>query len=157
MKTIKLLNYASIATLTLAMFTTAPSMADTPSAQTAAPGDSGNLVHRVSHSLASTQTYTSNVRSSYKWGERAAESEPEAQWTQAESKPSRSGYKWGSSSTLPPQEPSYAGATAVQWGTMSYSDQARNKWGQRNFSDQSRNKWGLRNFSDQSRNKWGLR
>jgi hypothetical protein len=157
MKTLKLLHYTSVASLTLAMFTAVPSIADTLSAETAATGDSGNLVHRVSRSLAGTQTYTSNVKSSYKWGTQTDDSISKPRQAQAKTESIRGGYKWGDSSTASPQVPSYAGAAAANWGTKSYADEARNKWGLRNFSDQSRNKWGLRNFSDQSRNKWGLR
>jgi len=154
MTTIKSLSYAGIGSIALAMLTPSVSFAEAGQAA-AANANTGNQVHRVSHSLAGASTYTGST-SGYKWGNKPPMTNTaDTQWTDSTT---RSGYKWGnSSSDSKPESQSYAGASSYQWGTMGVSDQSGYRWGVRNYSDQAGYRWGVRNNSDQTGYRWGVR
>ena len=153
MNTFKILRYAGITSLALSIVSPSTVFAEVKSSSKS----SVSLVHRISHSLATDQTYTANGSAGYKWGRNSTESDPGAKW--AESGSARGGYKWGTSviSESKPNQQPYAKAAAYHWDSMSSPEQAANKWGRRNFSEQTANKWGRRNFSEQTANKWGRR
>jgi hypothetical protein len=160
MNTFKFIGYAGVASIALAISTNSPTLADTTSDHGAVMVKSGNLVHRVSHTLAAAEEYTGNVPSGYKWGEKAQQGQSNKIWNSSEAP--AGGYKWGNyhdtvlgmdqSST-----PSFSKETRNPWGRRDFSEQARNPWGRRDFSEQARNPWGRRDFSEQARNPWGRR
>jgi hypothetical protein len=152
MKTTKSLGYASASTLAIALLA-APSMsiAETGGAATS----SHSLVHKVSHSLADSQSYTSGGNAGYKWGRKAEQTQTNAEWAMEDA--SRSGYKWGNSDNGQPAAHSYADSTTYTWGVRNYADQSGYKWGIKNYADQSGYKWGIKNYADQSGYKWGIK
>ncbi len=154
MKNIKALGYAGIGTLALSILTPAATLAGTDGNVTSS-NISSSLVHRVSHSLASTSNYTANSNAGYKWGRSIQHNTESAQW--ATSTPARSGNKWNSSQEASgPEAQSYAGASAYEWGTMNFAGQAGYRWGLNSFAGQSGYRWGLNSFADQSGYRWGL-
>ena len=119
MNTIKTLGYASVSTIAMALMAPSMSIADVSQAS---QGEAGNLVHRVSHSLAGNESYTTSGPSGYKWGRKAEQSESKAAWT--ESTAARSGYKWGDSSVSEPEAQSFAGNSSYKWGVRSFAEQS---------------------------------
>ena len=142
MNTLKLLSYAGIGSIALAVLAPTLSFAETDQVSAENSTNAHSLVHRVSHSLADAGAYTSGT-SGYKWGKKTQQSNSaNTQWAQSSS---RGGYKWGSAApTSTPESQSYAGEPSYQWGAMSFSDQSGNRWGMRSFSEQSGNRWGMR-------------
>ena len=131
MKTNKSLGYASAGTLALALLAgSSLSIAETGQSASNNGANSHSLVHKVSHSLADTQNYTSSGTSGYKWGRKSEQDNANAEW--ASTTPARSGYKWGNSSTAEPAAQSYAGSASYEWGVKSYADQTGYKWGLKN-------------------------
>ena len=114
-----------------------------------------NLVHRVSHSLADSQTYSRTSNSGYKWGKTAEPAKTSSSWAEATTQ--RSGYKWGTSDASQSNAPSYAGSASYEVETMGASEQTGYRWGLRNYADQTGYRWGLRNYADQTGYRWGLR
>jgi hypothetical protein len=155
MKTLKTLVSTCASITAMALLTPAVSMAEVN--QTAAPSSTGahSLVHRVSHSLADSESYTSNGPSGYKWGRKIDQDNPRAEW--AETTATRGSYKWGNSSAAKPAAQAYAGTTSYQWGVRSYAEQAGYRWGLKNLADQTGYRWGLKNFADQTGYRWGLK
>jgi hypothetical protein len=151
MKTMKSLGYSGIGGIALAVISS--SVYASGADQNAAGAH--NLVHRVSHSLADSQTYSRTSNSGYKWGKKAEPAQTSSTW--AETTTQRSGYKWGNSDASHSNAPSYAGSASYEVETMGASEQTAYKWGLRSFAEQSAYKWGLRNASDQAAYKWGLR
>jgi len=146
MNTFKLIGYAGVASIALVVSTNAPTLAETRHDSGAVVEKSGNLVHRVSHTLAAAERYTGNVPSGYKWGEdtqRAQQSE--SSWQNADVP--AGGYKWGNYRET--------ALTEEQSPTSKYAEQSRNPWGRKDFSEQARNPWGRKDFSEQARNPWG--
>ena len=151
MNTIKSLTYGGIA---LAMLI--PSMSFAEVGQVAAnTTNTGNQVHRVSHTLAGASEYTSGT-SGYKWGKSAPQSDSSStKWAESTT---RNGYKWGNSAgDSKPATRSYAGAPSYQWGVMGVSGQSGYRWGIRNNSEQTGYRWGIRNNSEQTGYRWGIR
>ena len=153
MNTYKAVKSAGLMSIAVALLVPSISMAE---ADQASASSSHNLVHRVSHSIADSKSYTRSGSAGYKWGKTAQPTESSAKW--ADNTPARSGYKWGNTaSTAKSEAPAYAGASDYQWGSMSFSEQSVYRWGLRSFADQSVYRWGLRSFADQSVYRWGLR
>ena len=152
MKTLKTLSIAGIGSIALTLMTPAISVAEID--QTAKSSNGHSLVHRVSHSLASSKSYGHSATSGYKWGKKSAATESTQQW--AESSERSSGYKWGNSTPAKSEAQSYA-KSGYQWGTMNFSEQAGYRWGMKSFSDQSGYRWGMKSFSDQSGYRWGMK
>ena len=107
MKTTKKLGYASAGTLAMALLAA-------PSLSLAEAGDantsSHSLVHRVTHSLADSQSYNSGGNSGYKWGRKVEQTQTNAEWAMQDV--SRSGYKWGQSATSDETAQKYAGSVS---------------------------------------------
>ena len=138
MKTIKTLGYAGVGSIAMAFMAPTIGFADASQASNA---DGSSLVHRVSHSLAGNENYTTNGPSGYKWGRKAEQTETKAAW--AESSTGRSGYKWGDASIAEPEAQAFAGNSSYEWGVRSYAEQAGYRWGLNNFSEQTGYRWGL--------------
>lgn len=145
MNTIKTLGYAGASTIAMALMAPSISLADVSQAST---GDGSSLVHRVSHSLAGSQSYTTDGPSGYKWGRKAEQSESKATW--AEATAGRSGYKWGDASVAEPEAQAFAGNSSYQWGVRGFAEQTGYKWGLNSFADQTGYKWGLNSFAKQT-------
>ncbi|MEP5567063.1 MAG: hypothetical protein ABJN62_04450 [Halioglobus sp.] len=140
MNTYKAIKSSGLISIAVALLLPSISMAE--AGQTNA-SQNQNLVHRVSHSIADSESYTRSGSAGYKWGKTAQPTESNAKW--ADNTPARSGYKWGNTaSTEKADAPAYAGTSDYQWGSMSFSEQSAYKWGLRSFADQSAYKWGLR-------------
>ena len=140
MNTIKNFGCAGISSIVLSLL--APSVSFAEAAVNNEPS-THSLVHRVSHSLAGADAYTSSRTAGYKWGQVSEQNESsKAKWSGSNSV--RSSYKWGDDSAAKPESKSYAGASSFQWGTMNFSDQSGYRWGARNFSDQAGYRWGAR-------------
>ena len=152
MKTIKTLGYASISGMALALLT--PSLSFAEMSEPGASGQSSSLVHRVSHSLAGSETYTSSGPSGYKWGRKAEEAERKSTWA-ADSTP-RSGYKWGEPSVTKPEAQTFASTSSYEWGVRNFAEQAGYRWGLNSFAEQTGYRWGLNNFAEQTGYRWGL-
>ena len=149
MKTTKTLGYAGAASIAIAMMAPSLSFADAGQVAKASGASSHSLVHRVTHSLAGSESYTSTSQGGYKWGRKAEQPESNAKW--AGSTSTRSGYKWGDSAASEPAEAqSFAGASSYDWGVQNFAEQSGYKWGLRNLADQTGYKWGLRNSADQT-------
>ena len=144
MKTTKSLGYASAGTLAMALLAI-PSLSIAESGE--ATTSSHSLVHKVSHSLADSQSYTSGGNSGYKWGRKAEQTQTNADWAMQDN--SRSGYKWGQSDDTSPASQAYANSASYQWGVKSYSEQAGYRWGLKSYADQTGYRWGLKSFADQ--------
>ena len=141
MNTKKSLGIAGIGSIALAMIAPSVSFADAGQAAATNGTSSHSLVHRVTHSLADSQSYTSSGTAGYKWGKKIEQGQSDAKW--AESTSTRSGYKWGDSSQADGEAQSYAGASAYEWGTMNFAGQAGYRWGMNSFADQSGYRWGM--------------
>ena len=153
MKTLTKIGIAGLGSIAATLMTPAISMAETGQATAEKSTNGHSLVHRVSHSLASAESYSKSGTSGYKWGKKTEQAETSQKW--ADNTTTRGGYKWGTSAA---QDSSQSLAeSSYEWGTMSFSEQSAYKWGIRNFSDQTAYKWGIRNFSDQTAYKWGIR
>ena len=127
-----------------------PSVAVADNAQQVSGEATGNLVHRVSHALATTQTYSAGeAKSGYKWGQDLAEpAEKASAWAEnREAQSVQNGSKWGSSKS--------SQQTRNPWGRANAAEQSRNPWGRANTAEQTRNPWGRANAAEQSRNPWG--
>ena len=155
MKTIKTLVYTGVSSLTVAVFAPSIGMAEVNKAVAATESGSHSLVHRVSHSLADSESYTSNGPSGYKWGRKVEQNDAKVDW--AGSTHARSGYKWGDEATSGAKVQAYANNASYQWGVRSYADQTGYRWGLKNFADQTGYRWGLKNFADQTGYRWGLK
>ena len=155
MKTLKTLGYAGAGSIAIALMAPAMSFADAGQAPTANGSSSNSLVHRVSHSLAGSESYTSTSQGGYKWGRKAEQTESEAKW--AGSTNTRSSYKWGDSAASETEGQSFAGTSSYDWGVQNFAEQSGYRWGLRNYADQTGYRWGLRNYSDQTGYRWGLR
>jgi hypothetical protein len=157
MKILKVVGYAGVASFALAIAANSLILAETPQLESASAEKSNNMVHRVSHTLATAQQYTGGTASGYKWGQENQSKTSEVTWDG--SKATASGYKWGTSrtaaSTTELAPSSYAEQTRNPWGRKDFSEQARNPWGRKDFSEQARNPWGRKDFSEQTRNPWG--
>jgi hypothetical protein len=158
MNTFKVIGFAGIASVALAISANSPTLAETQADQGAVK--SNNQVHRVSHRLAAAEQYTVGTSSGYKWGQKARRNLTKDNWNGTGQ--SRNGYKWGnSSSTVVDVEQAFPSNNVEQtrnpWGRRDFSEQTRNPWGRRDFSEQTRNPWGRRDFSEQTRNPWGRR
>ena len=135
MKTLKIVGFASVASVALALTANAPSFAEPkPDSGTAEPG---NVVHRVNHNLAVAEHYTANTPAGYKWAQKGGNVNPSSMWVENSSAmDARSGYKWSEENR---------------------AQQSGSKWGRRNVAEQSGSKWGRRNVAEQSGSKWGRR
>ena len=154
MKATNNIKIASLFGAAAMLMTPALSVAEVAQTTTGETGHS--IVHRVSHSLAESKSYTRSTDAGYKWGKTEQRAESSSEWTTTES--ARGGYKWGQANeAAKPAANSYADTSTYEWGTRSFSEQSAYKWGMRSFSDQSAYKWGMRSFSDQSAYKWGMR
>jgi hypothetical protein len=141
MNTIQQIAYTGALSISLAIMT--PSMGFAESEHTSVKGsNSGNSIHRISHSIASEQHYTGGSNAGSKWGKKIESDSPQINW--AESGATRAGNKWANSSTRNTESQPFAGTSAYQFQSMSFSEQTANKWGRRNFSEQTANKWGRR-------------
>ena len=138
MKTLKKIGYVGLASAALLALTPSLTVAATPQEGPASSEGSNNLVHRVSHTLASAEQYTGSASSGYKWGKQAPAAESKAIW--AGSREAKSGYKWGNSSV--------ANESVISSANADYAKQTRSKW-RRDFTEQSRSKW-RRDFSEQA-------
>jgi hypothetical protein len=145
MKTIKTLGYAGVSSIAMALMAPSLSLADVSQSS---KGDAGNLVHRVTHSLAGNESYTTNGPSGYKWGRKAEQSNSKATW--AESTAGRSGYKWGDATVTEPEAQAFAGNSSYQWGVRSFAEQAGYRWGVNSYADQTGYRWGVNSYADQT-------
>ena len=135
MRTIKIIGYAGIASVALAFSTNSLTQAETQLAHDlsfSAVEKTKNVVHRVNHSLASSQHYSGNLPSGYKWGQDSQESNAAATWV--DSVDAQGGSKWGSTNT---------------------AEQSGSKWGRSNTAEQSGSKWGRSSTAEQAGSKWG--
>ena len=143
-----------LATIAGALVTMASSIAIADSSQPNSGETAGNLVHRVSHALATTQQYSAGeTGSGYKWGNSADTGASQA-WSDLAAP--TSGNKWGQNTTRPENtsQPAYS-QTGNRWGRGNFAEQSGNRWGRGNFAEQSGNRWGRGNFAEQSGNRWG--
>ena len=151
MNNIKTLGYAGISTIAMALMAPSMSLADMSQAS---KSEGSSLVHRVSHSLAGSESYTTNGPSGYKWGRKVEQPESKAVW--AESTASRSGYKWGDSTVAEREAQAFAGTSSYQWGVRSYAEQAGYRWGVSSYADQTGYRWGVSSYADQTGYRWGV-
>jgi len=135
MKTIKTLGYAGAASIAIAMMAPSMSFADAGQVANANGTSSHSLVHRVTHSLAGSESYTSTSQGGYKWGRKAEQPESNAKW--AGSTSARSGYKWGDSAASEPEAQSFAGTSSYDWGVQNFAEQSGYRWGLKDFSEQT--------------------
>ena len=104
---------------------------------------SGNLVHRVSHTLAASRSYSHSANAGYKWAKGVSQTQSVDAWAAGDS--AQSGYKWNAESSADKAKGSaYASNAEYQWNSMSFSEQASYKWGQSSIAEQAANKWWLR-------------
>ncbi len=164
MNTIKTLGFTGAAVIAVALLAPYLSVAEIGPAATQADAVASSTVHRVSHSLAGAESYTSNGPSGYKWGrkvEQAAPGTASTNWSTATAP--RSGYKWGSSSASGSEAQTYAGTTTYSWGAQGYAKEAGYKWGIKNnsrYAEQAGYKWGIKNnsrYAEQAGYKWGIK
>ena len=142
MNTIKTLGFAGAGSFAIALLVPYMSLAGmSPAATANSDAGSSSLVHRVSHSLADGESYTSTGPVGYKWGRKVEQSSSKANWDASTT--ARGGYKWGNSSASETQAPSYAGTTAYNWGVQSYAEQAGYRWGVNKYADQAGYRWGV--------------
>jgi hypothetical protein len=153
MKTLTKIGIAGLGSIAATLMTPAISMAETGQATAEKSTNGHSLVHRVSHSLASAESYSKSGTSGYKWGKKTEQAETSQKW--ADNTTTRGGYKWGTSAA---QDSSQSLAeSSYEWGTMSFSEQSGYRWGMKNFSDQSGYRWGMKTFADQSGYRWGMK
>ena len=129
MKTLKKIGYVGLASAALLALTPSLTVAATPQEGPASSEGSNNLVHRVSHKLASAEQYTGSASSGYKWGKQAPAAESKAIW--AGSREAKSGYKWGNSK---------AANNIAPIAASNHSEQAGSRW-RRDFSEQAGSRW----------------
>jgi hypothetical protein len=135
MKTLKVVGFASLASVALALTANAPSFAE-PQADSGTVEPS-NVVHRVNHNLAVVEHYTASAPAGFKWAQDGADANLSSMWVENTSPAdARSGYKWSEDNR---------------------TQQSGSKWGRRNAVEQSGSKWGRRNVAEQSGSKWGRR
>ena len=93
MKTIKIVGFASVASVALALTANAPSFAE-PQSESGTV-ESGSVVHRVNHNLAIAERYTATAPAGYKWARDAVDTDPSSMWVENTAPTDmRSGYKW---------------------------------------------------------------
>ncbi|MDC0362357.1 hypothetical protein OAN12_04865 [Halioglobus sp.] len=93
MKTLKIVGFASVASVALALTANAPSFAEPQSdSGTVEPG---NVVHRVNHNLAIAEHYTASTPAGYKWAQDGVEANLSSMWVDNTGTiDARGGYKW---------------------------------------------------------------
>ena len=135
MKIITSLCSGGAVSIAIALLTPSISFADTNQTNASSGTSSHSLVHRVSHSLADSESYTTSGQSGYKWGHKAERTDSRASW--AESTPTRTGYKWRDTTATGHESQAFAGTASYDWGVRSYAEQAGYRWGVRNFANQA--------------------
>ena len=161
MKTLKIVGFASVASVALALTANAPSFAEPQSdSGTVEPG---NVVHRVNHNLAIAEHYTASTPAGYKWAQDGVEANLSSMWVDNTGTiDARSGYKWSEENRAEQSGSKWGRRNAVEqsgskWGRRNVAEQSGSKWGRRNVAEQSGSKWGRRNVAEQSGSKWGRR
>ena len=151
MRSIKIIGCAGIASVALAFSTNTLTLAETKAVQQGAAmidaGQSTNVVHRVTHSLALSQRYSDRIPSGNKWGHEQYEGSSAAAWAEIEAEKPIGGNKWGRSNT--------SEQSGSKWGRSNTAEQSGSKWGRSNTAEQSGSKWGRSNTAEQSGSKWG--
>ena len=140
MKTIKTLGYLGAGGIAIALLV--PAMGIVGAGQSAATAAaSHSLVHKVSQSLAGTESYTSSGPSGYKWGRKLEQTQTDANWIGSTS--ARSGYKWGDNAISESAAPTFASTSSYEWSVKGYAEQAGYKWNLNSFANQAGYKWNL--------------
>ena len=155
MNTIRTLGFTGAGLVAAVLLAPYISVAEMSPAASSGDVGSGSVVHRVSHSLAGAESYSSGGPSGYKWGRKVEQTPSSADWSASTT--TRGGYKWGNSSASEPNTRNYAGTASYTWGVQGYADQTGYRWGLKNYADQTGYRWGLKNYADQTGYRWGLK